>query len=32
MADPFELQPLTPRLGARVIGLGLAAELSPQAF
>jgi taurine dioxygenase len=32
MADLFELQPLTPQLGARVIGLDLAAELSPQAF
>jgi taurine dioxygenase len=32
MARPFELQPLTPQLGARVIGLDLAAELSPQAF
>jgi taurine dioxygenase len=32
MARLFELQPLTPQLGARVIGLDLAAELSPQAF
>ncbi len=32
MARPFELQPLAPRLGARVIGLDLAAKLSPQAF
>jgi taurine dioxygenase len=32
MASPFELQPLTPRLGARVIGLDLAADLSSEAF
>ena len=32
MAVLFELQPLTPQLGARVIGPDLTAELSPQVF
>ena len=32
MSSPFELQPLTPQLGARVIGLDPAADTSPQAF
>jgi len=32
MSSPLELQPLTPRLGARVIGLDPAADVSPQAF
>jgi taurine dioxygenase len=32
MSSPFELQPLTAQLGARVIGLDPAADISPQAF
>jgi taurine dioxygenase len=32
MSSPFELQPLTTQLGARVIGLDPAADISPQAF